>query len=170
MPVAGQRARHGFLSGEIQSTVKTLQLKPDLARTRQLEPNHEPLYKRLPTHDENGKFLSDFMMLIPGLRNLSESRLNERLATLHSLLDGHDDVVFADLNTPLNLLWVSVRTRHRVIRELAAEIQLRIPEARLVGHPLKQRQSGFERLKALCRLKLAGVRGGLAKVKEDGGY
>ena len=149
--------------------MKTIQLKPDLARTLQLEPNHEPLYKRLPTHDENGKFLSDFMMLIPGLRNLSESNLNDRLDALYSLLGGHDDVVFADLNTPLNLLWVSVRTRHGVIRELAAEIQLRIPEALLVGHPMKQRQSRFERVKALCSLKLEGGRRDLAKAKEDGG-
>ena len=29
----------------------------------------EPLRKRAPSHDENGKPLSDFMMLIPGLRD-----------------------------------------------------------------------------------------------------
>ena len=168
--MAGQRTRHGFLSDAIQDAVKTIQLKPDLARTRQLEPNHEPLYKRLPTHDENGKFLSDFMMLIPGLRNLSESNLNDRMTALHSLLGGHDDVVFADLNTPLNLLWVSVRARHGVIRELAAEIQLHVPEALLVGHPIKERQSRFERIKSFCHLKLKGGRRVLAKAKEDGGY
>ncbi|NNC96606.1 MAG: hypothetical protein HKN88_00885, partial [Gammaproteobacteria bacterium] len=50
------------------------------------------------------------------------------------VLGGHKDVVFADLNTPLSLLWVSVRARHGVIEELVAEIRLRIPEARLVGH------------------------------------
>ena len=167
--MAGQRTRHGFLSDGFRDAVKTIQLKPDLARTRQLEPNHEPLYKRLPTRDENGKFLCDFMMLIPGLRNLSESNLNDRMADLHSLLGGHDDVVFADLNTPLNLLWVSVRARHGVIRELAAEIQLRVPEARLVGHPMKQRQGRFARVKAWYRLILKGERTDLAKAEEDGG-
>jgi hypothetical protein len=170
MPVAGQRARHGFLSDAIRDAMKTIQLKPDLARTRRLEPNHEPLYKRLPTHDEDGKFLSDFMMLIPGLKNLSQSNLNARMSALHSLLGGHDDVVFADLNTPLNLLWVSVRARHGVIRELAAEIQLRVPEARLVGHPMKERRSRFDRVRAFCRLKLKAGRGVLAKAKESGGY
>ncbi len=168
--MAGQRTRHGFLSDAIQDAMKTIQLKPDLVRTRQLEPNHEPLYKRLPTHDENGKFLSDFMMLIPGLRNLSESNLNDRLTALHSLLGGHDDVVFADLNTPLNLLWVSVRARRGVIRELAAEIRLRVPEARLVGHPMKERLGRFDRVKAFCRLKLEGGRRVLARAKEGGGY
>lgn len=132
-----------------------IQLKPELVTTRQLEANHEPLYKRLPTHDENGKFLSDFMILIPGLKNLSQARFKRRLAALHSLLGGHDDVVFADLNTPLNLLWVSVKARHGVIRELAAEIRLCIPEARLVGHPVKDRQSPIER----ARTKLFGATG-----------
>ncbi len=167
--MAGQRARHGFLSDGFRAAVKTIQLKPDLARTRQLEPNREPLYKRLPTHDENGKFLCDFMMLIPGLRNLSELNLNDRMAALHSLLGRHDDVVFADLNTPLNLLWVSVRARHGVIRELAAEIQLRVPEARLVGHLLKERQGRFERVKALYRLISKGEPRDLAKAEEGGG-
>ena len=167
--MAGQRTRHGFLSDAIQDAVKTIHLKPDLARTRQLEPNHEPLYKRLPTHDENGKFQSDFMMLIPGLRTQSEPNLNNRMTAFHWLLGGHDDVVFADLNTPLNLLWVSVRARHGVIRELAAEIQLRVPEARLVGHPMKERQGRFERVKALYRLILKGERRELAKAEGGGG-
>ena len=105
-----------------------------------LESNHEPLYKRLPTHDEDGKFLCDFMMLIPRLRNLPAPHFETRLAVLHGLLGGHEDVVFADLNTPLNLLWVSVRARHGVISELAAEIRLRIPEARLVGHTVMDKQ------------------------------
>lgn len=97
--------------------------------------NHEPLYKRLPTHDENGQFLSDFMMLIPGLKRRSGQHLKARLETIHAVLGGHDDVVFADLNAPLNLLWVSVKTRQGLINELVAEIRLHIPEARLVGHP-----------------------------------
>ena len=38
-----------------------------LARIVSLEPA-EPLYKRVPTRDETGQFLSDFMMIIPGLK------------------------------------------------------------------------------------------------------
>ena len=110
------------------------QLKPGLPQDFQFESNEEPLYKRLPTHDENGRYLSDFMMLIPGLRNRSGRHFKTRLEILHGVLGSHKDVVFVDLNTPLNLLWVSVRFRHGIINELAAEIRLRIPEARLVGH------------------------------------
>jgi len=115
---------------------KSIQLKPISPQDSRLESNQEPLYKRLPTHDENGNFLSDFMLLIPGLRTLSASLLQSRLQQLHGLLDAHPDVVFADLNAPLNLLWVSVKARHGVICELADEIRRQIPEARLVGHPV----------------------------------
>lgn len=111
------------------------QIKTGLRQHFEMGSNHEPLYKRLPTHDENGQFLSDFMMLIPGLRHRTGQHLKIRLETIHAVLKGHDDVVFADLNAPLNLLWVSVKTRHGLINELVAEIRLHIPEARLIGHP-----------------------------------
>lgn len=122
--------------------MKAIQLKPGLAQASGLRSNREPLYKRLPTHDEEGKFLSDFMMLIPGMRDLSASHYETRLRFLHALLEEHDDVVFADLNTPLNLLWISVRARHGVISEVSARIRNRFPEARLVGHTVADRQAG----------------------------
>ena len=108
--------------------------KPGLADNCCLRPNAEPLRKRLPTHDSDGRHLSDFMMLIPGLKHRSGIDLKQRLDRLQAVLAGHEDVVFADLNAPLNLLWVSVRTRHGVISDLCAAIRLQIPEARLVGH------------------------------------
>ncbi len=139
--------------------MKRLQLKPRLPQNARLESNHEPLYKRLPTHDENGNFLSDFMLLIPGLRNLSGPSFQARLAILHAILAGREDVVFADLNTPLNLLWVSVRARHGIISELAAEIRSRIPEARLVGHTLSGEQP------SRCATRGGGKRRGVSWIK-----
>lgn len=111
------------------------QLKPEFSEYLRMESNHEQLYKRLPTHDESGNFLSDFMMLIPGLKKRPRQQIKSRLSILHAVLGSHEDVVFADLNAPLNLLWVSVKTRHGVISELSARIRQLIPEARLVGHP-----------------------------------
>lgn len=111
------------------------QIKPGLPQDFEMESNHVPLYKRIPSHDENGKLLSDFMMLIPGLKNQSAWRIKSRLAIVHAVLSEHKDVVFADLNAPLNLLWVSVKSGHGIIDKLVAEIRLRIPEASLVGHP-----------------------------------
>ena len=110
------------------------QIKPGIPHDFEMESNHVPLYKRVPTHDENGKFLNDFMMLIPGLKNRSGRDFKSRLAIMHAVLEDHEDVVFAELNAPLSLLWISVKARHGVINELVAEIRLRIPEARLVGH------------------------------------
>ena len=108
--------------------------KPGLPDCFRLEPNAESLRDRLPSRDSDGRYLSDFMMLIPGLKHRAGPCQQQLLDTLHSVLAGHEDVVFADLNAPLNLLWISVRTRHGVISDLAAAIRLQIPEARLVGH------------------------------------
>ncbi len=108
--------------------------KFNCVQTPRLQANREPLYKRLPKRDENGRHLSDFMMLIPGLKKLSAPLFEARLSLLQQLLGEHRDVVFVDLNAPLNLLWVSVRQRHGVINDVAAEIRRHIPEARLVGH------------------------------------
>ena len=93
----------------------------------------EPLYRRVPTRDEEGKPLSDFMMLIPGLREWPRIKYNDTLAGIQAVLGGCREVVFADLNVPLNLLWVSVKARPGVIVEVVAGLQTRIPEAVLVS-------------------------------------
>lgn len=134
--------------------MKAIQLKPGAVQNSNLESNREPLYKRLPTHDEEGKFLSDFMMLMPGLRSLPAPLFETRLAVLHGLLEGQDDVVFADLNTPLNLLWVSVRTRKGVISEVSAKIRMQFPEAKLVGHTIIDKQTASSKPEP----RLKGVR------------
>ena len=134
MPVTSER-RAWPAERKLDRKQKVNQIKPGLPQDFEMESNRVPLYKRLPTHDKYGKPLSDFMMLIPGLKNQSAPHLNSRLAIMHAVLGAHQDVVFADLNAPLNLLWVSVKARHGVINELVAEIRLRIPEARLLGHP-----------------------------------
>ncbi len=126
--------------------MKEGRVKFNCVQTPRLHANREPLYKRLPKRDENGRHLSDFMILIPGLKKLSAPLFEARLSLLQQVLCEHRDVVFVDLNAPLNLLWVSVRQRHGVISEVAAEIRRHIPEARLVGHtplpgPEKPRRS-----------------------------
>ena len=94
---------------------------------------NEPLYKRVPTHDEEGRPLSDFMMLIPGLRDWSKDRFLDRVAGIQAVLGQHKQVVFADLNVPLNLLWVSMLPELGLITRIAADLQARVPEAKLVG-------------------------------------
>jgi hypothetical protein len=108
------------------------QLKPRGTQTVLFTAN-EPLHKRVPTRDEEGRLLSDFMMLIPGLREWPKGRFNDRVAGIQAVLGGFNEVVFADLNVPLNLLWVSVKAEPGIISAVAASIQYRVPEARVIS-------------------------------------
>ena len=94
---------------------------------------HQPLYERVPTRDTDGHPLSDFMMLIPGLRERPRQQFNDVLSRIQACLADFREVVFVDLNVPLNLLWVSVRAKPGVILDIAASLKFRVPEALLVG-------------------------------------
>ncbi|MCL5061393.1 MAG: hypothetical protein M1449_13595 [Candidatus Thermoplasmatota archaeon] len=93
-----------------------------------------PLWQLAPTRDGAGRRLTDFMMLIPRLRSQSSAEIEHASRDIQAVLALHQDVVFADLNLKLNLLWVSLRPRPGAIGELVAAIRLRVPEAVLVGH------------------------------------
>jgi hypothetical protein len=92
-----------------------------------------PLWQLAPTRDSEGVRLVDFMMLIPRLRSRPPAEIERKSSAIHSVLELHQDVVFADLNLKLNLLWVSLRPRMGAISELAAAIRMRVPEAVLVA-------------------------------------
>lgn len=95
----------------------------------------QPLHKRVPTHDDEGNALSDCMMLIPGLRDLPRHLALEKVALMQAVLTQFGDVVFADLNVRLNLLWVSFRPRRGIILEISSAMNAAIPESVLVGQP-----------------------------------
>ena len=92
-----------------------------------------PLCERVPTRDSDGRLLADFMMLIPSLRHGSCAAIADVLARLSHVLSECHDVVFADFNLKLNLLWLSVRARPGVTREVAMRVRARVPEALVVG-------------------------------------
>ena len=95
----------------------------------------EPLHKRAPLHDENGRPLSDFMMLIPGLRDKPKHLVDNAIQDVHIVLTHFDHaVVFAEFNLKLNLLWVSIRPIQGIRFEIASAIQEHVPEAKLVSH------------------------------------
>ncbi|HEC27677.1 MAG TPA: hypothetical protein ENI67_09770 [Gammaproteobacteria bacterium] len=97
--------------------------------------HNEPLHKRVPTHDDEGNALGDFMMLFPGLRDQAESILRSKVDILVEVLSQYKEVVFVDLNVPLNLLWVSIKYKPGLVLELSTYVKSRIPEAKLVGVP-----------------------------------
>jgi len=100
----------------------------------------EPLWNRVPTRDSSGQRLSDFMMLIPKLRQRPTHQIEQVLRELQQVLAFYErSVVFVDLNLKLNLLWVSVKPVPGICLELPTAIQARIPEARLVAQPPERR-------------------------------
>jgi len=95
----------------------------------------EPLRSRAPSHDENGRSLSDFMVLVPGLKNKPQRMINRAINDIHlALMHYQDTVVFAEFNLKLNLLWVSIRPVPGIRYEITDAIQERVPEAKLVSH------------------------------------
>lgn len=97
----------------------------------------EPLWKRVPTRGEDGRPLSDFMMLIPGLSRQPVERLEHVLQAINEVLIAYRDVVvFADMNLRLNVLWLSVRPVPGICLELPIALKLRVPEAKLIAHKI----------------------------------
>ena len=93
-----------------------------------------PLWTRAPLRDENGKSYFDFMMLIPGLKQKNEAGVEDIVCRIKKSLQAFDDVVvYIDLNTRLNLLWVSFKPIPEISRYMMLAIQQEIPEARVVA-------------------------------------
>ena len=70
----------------------------------------EPLWKRAPGRDEEGRALSDFMMIIPGLCRQSSDYVQKTLTEIEGVLKLYGSaVVFAEMNLKINTLWVTVR-------------------------------------------------------------
>lgn len=110
-----------------------------LCRALPLQPA-EPLWQRAPARDTDGSPLSDFMMIIRGLRDQPPVRRARTVDVIQTVLSNYGPlVVFADLNLRLNVLWVTVRPRPGICAELPAAIFARVPEARLVAYQPRKR-------------------------------
>ncbi len=94
----------------------------------------EPLWKRAPTRDPEGKPYSDFMMIVPGLRNFESSRLRNIINKMEAVLKLFEkDIIVADLNLKINVLWVTIQPRLGLSTEMAALLHHAVPEAKLVS-------------------------------------
>lgn len=93
-----------------------------------------PLHEIAPTRDENGKPLSDFMMIIPKLKHQSEDYIQQTLNKLDKVLNYYKEkIVFVDLNMKINVLWVTIKPIPGLILEISAAIKTQVPEALLVA-------------------------------------
>lgn len=98
----------------------------------------EPLWKRAPSRDEQGRPLSDFMMIVPRLSTQSPDHIQRTLHSIEKVLIAYRHaVIFADMNLRLNILWVTVKPIPGVCLELATAVKLCVPEALLVAHKRK---------------------------------
>ena len=94
----------------------------------------EPLWKRVPTRNQSGKPYVDFMMLIPGLKNFESSKLQDIIKKVEAVLQLYEkDIVLADLNLKINVLWVTINPHIGLTAEIAALIHHVVPEAKLVS-------------------------------------
>ena len=99
----------------------------------------EPLWRRVPTHDDEGHLLTDFMMLIPKLSKRPNDQIAHTLRRLQQALDCYQNtVVFVDLNLRLNILWVSVKPVPGICLDLPTTIKSYVPEALLVAQGPQQ--------------------------------
>ena len=93
-----------------------------------------PLHEIAPTRGEDGKPLSDFMMIIPKLKHQSEDYIQETLNKLDNVLNYYKEkIVFVDLNMKINVLWVTIKPVPGLILEISAAIKTQVPEALLVA-------------------------------------
>lgn len=93
-----------------------------------------PLHEVVPTRDEDGKPLSDFMMIIPKLKHQNEEYIQNTFNQLDKVLNVYkEQVVFVNMNMKMNLLWVTIRPIPGLILELSAAIKTQVPEALLVA-------------------------------------
>ena len=93
-----------------------------------------PLWKLVPTRDEEGVPLCDFMVLIPRLKLRDALYIGKAQSHIAGVLERHREVVFANMDLNLNLLWVSHRHRSGTMLEIIHAIRLAVPEAVLVAH------------------------------------
>jgi hypothetical protein len=106
----------------------------DLKRSGEMLPA-EPLWKRAPARDAQGRPVSDFMMIIPKLGKKPPLHIKTTLSQIDGVLQCYRHVVlFADINLKLNTLWITVKPVPGICLELAAAIKVSVPEALLVAH------------------------------------
>ena len=107
--------------------------KSDMKLSIELAPA-EPLWKLAPTRDDEGKPVSDLLMIIPKLKHQPEQYIKNTLANIEFALKRFsDDVLFANVDMKLNTLWVSFRAVPGVYVEIVSSLQANVPEALLVA-------------------------------------
>lgn len=105
----------------------------DITLTLGIKPA-EPLWKIAPTRDEDGKPVSDLLMIIPKLKLKPRHHIQETLSEIEAVLNQYRHLVlFANVDMKLNTLWVSFKAQPGLFAEITTSLKLRVPEAVVVG-------------------------------------
>ncbi|MBL7002452.1 MAG: hypothetical protein ISR69_00320 [Gammaproteobacteria bacterium] len=95
---------------------------------------HSPLWMRAPSRDEKGRLYSDFMMIVPELKGLSEVDKDIQSVVIKEIIEQFlHVVVYADINTKLNILWVSHQSIPGVSKPIVEAVMQKFPNARIVN-------------------------------------
>ena len=98
----------------------------------------EPLWRLAPTRQADGRPVADFMMLVPGLGQRAPIERDRVSGLIREACSCYgEQVVFADVNYRINVLWVSTVASPGLAGRVAEEIRRRVPEALLVGGQLR---------------------------------
>ncbi len=94
----------------------------------------EPLWKLVPTRDQDGGPVSDLLMIIPKLKSQPEPYIKDTLANIEfALKQFNNEILFANLDMKLNTLWVSFKAVPGIYADIVATLKTNVPEALLVG-------------------------------------
>ncbi|MCB1802369.1 MAG: hypothetical protein KDI82_11830 [Gammaproteobacteria bacterium] len=116
----------------MQETERTNPLRP----ARRVDPA-TALWRLAPTRAGDGRSVADFMMLIPGLGACPQTVRDQVADRIRAVCAGYgEQVVFADVNYAINVLWVSVIAEPGLTGRVAQSIRAEVPQALLVGGQL----------------------------------
>jgi len=94
----------------------------------------EPLWKLVPTRDEDGGPVSDVLMIIPKLKVKSEQHIKDTMANIEfALKQFNNEILFANLDMKLNTLWVSFKAVPGIYVDIVTALKTSVPEAVVVG-------------------------------------
>ncbi|TNF97780.1 MAG: hypothetical protein EP297_09900 [Gammaproteobacteria bacterium] len=93
-----------------------------------------PLWQRVPTRDENGKNLIDFMILLRGFSRKPPKRQRSIINEIEQVCQDYRDwIVFVELNARINTLWFSCRPVKDAMTHISYSLVSRVPEAVLIA-------------------------------------
>jgi len=109
------------------------------------------LWRYVPVKDSENKAFCDLLVLLPGIKKNRDLQVLMRHQLQEVLKGFGDQVLFADLNLQLGLVWVTVAPEPGLCGDVAEAIRGRVEGARLVGGYIKS--TGTAKLSWATKIK-----------------